>query len=749
MGLNLAGNNVRPRPSRAPTLGESLTLQSSSPSKPRIHKSPRVNEMSASHAPAQRQPRAPVIVISDSDESDAESPVRSRLTLGRDRAPAVTPASAAGSNFTPVPQTEPDLSAVIQRLQVVPTEWGNRVDIDEVEKEDAAAEGEISGDGEQMDVIKEEVDDFGDEQVVVSNAEEEEGASPTGSPALGTLVGPTNDMPEMAHGEELGGEDFDVVREVYQPRATRSGRLSTLRARAADATPTSTKRSAPSRIPQPLNQPILDDDEEDDDVGPQTRAFNAYLDTIKLPKDFYAYKEPEPRPIIDTYGLREPSKPVLRDDVLPISQNDLPRELRWNDPWNNGGTYHKRKTKKKSNKTALRVPDEMSGDEYEFRSRAAPPRSPSPYAESRVTYESFGAEPEILMPPSMLARRKHNSSSAALLSSRPRVRASMHRLSMPTYHTQPHALSTSYIRSSPPQYDTSHRADSFHSSRQDDVASNNTNRLPTRFQEVLEVSDNSTQEPERMSEEHITETQSTIPSRRPLSPDTSDRTSPKRRRLDWRNNEQRDTESPTLTDPPQQPAHPHAARAARSSPTNHASRRHRRHGRSHNSRLRPTRLSMPALGGDDDRHRPATPTLPSPSSQPSASPPPMTQTDSPATPTAVPANSTSLPPLASFLHTQGSSPNKLLRTPSRLTTIDAARLPPMASFRNEQGSPAEEVWSGVPRRAFSSREVEEEEEDVAMRDEREVSDGERWATDKGYRMGKVRAAVERLRRRER
>ncbi|KAH7057109.1 hypothetical protein B0J12DRAFT_403701 [Macrophomina phaseolina] len=145
---------------------------------------------------------------------------------------------------------------------------------------------------------------------------------------------------------------------------------------------------------------------EDIDPRPQTTEWEAVVATLPLSEEFKRKQKVEE----DSYeapfsslGLLEPSSPVLRRDLHPIgSQRDLPRELRWNDPWHNGGT----RVAKAKRSSAMETPQNYSNEEYDFKSRA-PPQPPSePYPASRATYEAFDVSMEALVAPTALVHQR-------------------------------------------------------------------------------------------------------------------------------------------------------------------------------------------------------------------------------------------------------------------------------------------------------------------------------------------------------
>ncbi|GME64616.1 hypothetical protein GTA08_BOTSDO02024 [Neofusicoccum parvum] len=213
----------------------------------------------------------------------------------------------------------------------------------------------------------------------------------------------SSEHPPKADSEESDPESESEA-EVYNPLKTRSGRapgrISGLEAKQVIA-----DQVVPSRLGARNSKK---EDKEDHLPGRQTQELNTYLETIKLPKSWYeSQKKVDRKPRHSALGLLDGDlRPVLRDDVHPISQNDLPRNLRWNDPRNNGGPRNASKTAKKMKGNAL---DEILGEaEYKFKSRAPPTPPSEPYPESRATYKFLNAKDEQLVSPSSLDRKKRN-----------------------------------------------------------------------------------------------------------------------------------------------------------------------------------------------------------------------------------------------------------------------------------------------------------------------------------------------------
>ncbi|GME51007.1 hypothetical protein GTA08_BOTSDO02024 [Neofusicoccum parvum] len=203
---------------------------------------------------------------------------------------------------------------------------------------------------------------------------------------------------------EESDPESESAAEVYNPLRTRSGRapgrISGLEAKQVIA-----DQVVPSRLGARNSKK---EDKEYHLPGRQTQELDTYLETIKLPKSWYeSQKKVDRKPRHSALGLLDGDlRPVLRDDVHPISQNDLPRNLRWNDPRNNGGPRNASKTAKKVKGNAL---DEILDEaEYKFKSRAPPTPPSEPYPESRATYKFLNAKDEQLVSPSSLDRKKSN-----------------------------------------------------------------------------------------------------------------------------------------------------------------------------------------------------------------------------------------------------------------------------------------------------------------------------------------------------
>lgn len=377
-----------------------------------------------------KDPRAP-IVISD-DEDDGDLFVSNIRELPGHRAPAVTPATDL--NGTPAPRTTPILSIATERLA---TEHATHDDMhidataDQIKTECSPAPEE-----DQTAAIQEDVN-------VVNIVESHVSSDPVNAPGLDdgapTLEEgvtfddtPTSPLssPPSSNASDITEEDVNSDDSIVdQPDDDDSEPMDGEDSESSYDTPLSDLEAAPkvrvssrlrprhSLLPPhnsgatlcPTPQRTKDAQEGKKDPRPQTTEWDALVATLPLSEDFYKKKEEDVKPF-SKLGLLEPSTPVLRDDLRPIgSQKDLPRELRWNDSWNNGGASRGRPKKA----SAMETPEDYSDEDVALKSRAPRPSRGEPYHTSRTRYEMIGNAAQAPTAPSTVSRKKGNSSNAS------------------------------------------------------------------------------------------------------------------------------------------------------------------------------------------------------------------------------------------------------------------------------------------------------------------------------------------------
>lgn len=376
-----------------------------------------------------KDPRAP-IVISD-DEDDGDLSVSNIRELPGHRAPAVTPATDLSG--TPAPRMTPILSIATERLT---TEHATHDDMhvdataDQIKTECSPAPEE-----DLTTAIQEDLN-------VVNMVESHVFSDPVNAPGLDdgapTLEeGVTFDdtpisslsSPPSSNASDITEEDVNSDDSIVDQPDDDSEPVDGGDSESSYDTPLSDLEAAPKvrvssrlrprhSLPPPHNsgatlcptpQRTKDAQEEKKDPRPQTTEWDALVATLPLSEDFYKKKEEGVKPF-SKLGLLEPSKPVLRDDLRPIgSQKDLPRELRWNDSWNNGGASRGRPKKASARET----PEDYSDEDVAFKSRAPRPSRGEPYHTSRTRYEMIGNAAQAPTAPSTVSRKKGNSSNAS------------------------------------------------------------------------------------------------------------------------------------------------------------------------------------------------------------------------------------------------------------------------------------------------------------------------------------------------
>ncbi|KAF4309574.1 hypothetical protein GTA08_BOTSDO02024 [Botryosphaeria dothidea] len=377
-----------------------------------------------------KDPRAPIVISDDGDDSDLSiSKIRE---LPGHRAPAVTPAAELSS--TPAPRTTPVLSIATERLA---TEHATHDDMhvdataDQIktERSPAPEEDRTAAIQEDVNVVNMVESHVSSDPVNAPGLDDgsptlEEGVtfddtptSPLSSPPSSNASDITEedvnsddsivDQPDDDNSEPVDGEDSESSYEAppSDPEATPKVRVSSrLRTRHSLLPPHNSGATL-----CPTSQRTKSGQEEKKDPRPQTTEWDALVETLALSEDFYNKKKEDVKPF-SKLGLLEPSKPVLRDDLRPIgSQKDLPRELRWNDSRNNGGASRGRPKKA----SAMETPEDYSDEDVAFKSRAPRPSHGKPYPTSRTRYEMVGNAAEAPTAPSTVIRRKGNSSNAS------------------------------------------------------------------------------------------------------------------------------------------------------------------------------------------------------------------------------------------------------------------------------------------------------------------------------------------------